>query len=183
MWSTWSAEERMITASLYLLTMLLLMQPRLLLALIAARSLLAPFLPFCPPGLPGPLPDWGAALLKSWRVPLQEVIPSHVWDFAFLLYEFHQVPCWLVSLTGRGALLSVINCSLQFSFIGKLKGAFVPFYRSLVKLLNRTSPWIGSWGTLLVAGLLVECKPLAATLSAWWSSQVFAHLLALPSMP
>lgn len=182
MWSTWSAEER-ITASLYLLTTLLLMQPRLLLALIAARSLLAPFLPFCPPGLPGPLPDWGAALLKSWRVPLQEVIPSHVWDFAFLLYEFHQVPCCLVSLTGRGALLSVINCSLQFSFIGKLKGAFVPFYRSLVKLLNRTSPWIGSWGTLLVAGLLVECKPLAATLSAWWSSQVFAHLLALPSMP
>lgn len=140
MWSTWSAEERMITASLYLLTTLLLMQPRLLLALIAARSLLAPFLPFCPPGLPGPLPDWGAALLKSWRVPLQEVIPSHVWDFAFLLYEFHQVPCCLVSLTGRGALLSVINCSLQFSFIGKLKGAFVPFYRSLVKLLNRTSP-------------------------------------------
>lgn len=61
-WSIQSAEEGMITASLVFLTVLLLIQPKLLLAFTAAGSLLALFLPFC---LPGPLPIWGPALLKS----------------------------------------------------------------------------------------------------------------------
>lgn len=70
------------------------------------------------------------------------------------------------------------------SFICKLmKGAPIPSYRSLIRVLNRTSLWIDCWGTWLVTGLLVEWKPLTMTHSAWWYSQLFAHPIAHLSVP
>lgn len=46
------------------------------------------------------------------------------------------------------------------------KGALIPSQRPLIKIVNRTSPWIESLRTLCVICLLVESKPSAVTPSA-----------------
>lgn len=51
----------------------------------------------------------------------------------------------------------------------------IPLSKSPTKMLNSTSPSIGSWGTLLVTDLHLDIEPLTVTLWAWPFRQFLTH--------
>lgn len=129
---------------------LLLILRRLLLASVAASSLQTLFLPPRTARSSACLRSSSAEVLSS---ALPRGFPSSGLGLAFLLDEFQPVPCWAVPLRAEGCPWAL--SAAPFSFLHKLqRGAPLPSDRSLVKPLNRTSPQ----QTLLVTGLMVECK-------------------------
>lgn len=64
-----------------------------------------------------------------------------------------------------------------------LRALYVPSSRSLIKILNRTSPGINPWGKPLVTGCWVDVLQLNTALWAWQSCQFSAQLITHLSRP